>query len=237
MSFFTPGETVRNYTEIRERLGLDLPDIARPEIQSTLLAHLAEMTFEIQRLKQRQYALLAALRAKDVVLRNTDTDSGRAARLIEIDARNAFDAANCLHGIEWEGDLSFRWTGPAHDFPIRIWLDRTIPIVFEFAVLSYGDPRNKGALTLSVDGISVKFDEVDDRLLRSAPFVTLDQPQITEVVVHVPWLLDGTQNGRPAPPGEGRGRRGRKAPVPPPEEGDLRVRGIAFTHLRFMSSV
>ena len=200
-----------------------------------MVEHLVDLTFEVDRLKQYQKTLLAALRARDIVVHEGAGNGVVApAAAIDLDPRDALDTADGLFDIEWQKEVAFRWTGPGRDSLIRVWLDRTIPVVFEITLFSYGDARNRGAVALTVDGTPVALRETGDLLLRSDPFPCLAGSLLTEVGIHVPWLTGGGQAAAPeALRGKGRAGRGRSSPARSQPE-DQRVRGVAISRLRFL---
>jgi len=201
-----------SYTDIRDQIGKDLADLASADAQARLIDQLAELRFEIDRVKAQQRMLLTALRARDIIVREQSIGGG-PPRVIALDPRDNLDMTEGFHKLDWDADIAVRWTGPGHDTLIRIWLDRTIPVIFELGLLSYGDARNRGAVTLTVDGLPVSFEQVDETLLRSAPLPLLDQSLYTEILVHVPFLTGGAENAA--------------------ETGE--VRGICVSHIRFFS--
>ena len=219
-----------SYSDLQARIDQEMADVASPEGRLSLIRHLTQLTFEVERLKQQQKTLLVAVRARDILVRGGGKiEFAVPSSTIELDPRDALDASENLHDIEWDHSIAFRWTGPGRTTLVRIWLDRSVPIVFETKLHNYGDQKNRGSLVLTVDGVPVALREADDMVLRSGPFPILEESLLTEVGIHVPWLTGmGPTDGR----ADGRKPRGvsRKAE---PAGGDERIRGIAITHMRF----
>jgi hypothetical protein len=233
--------SIRSYSEIRDQIGRELGDLTAPAAREAVIEHLTELTFELSRIKEQQRTLLAALRARDILLRDhEETGTAGPAGPIELDPRDALDTADGLYDIEWDNEIAYRWTGPGHDTLFRVWLDRALPVVCEIALLSYGDGRNRSAVGLTVDGVPVAIEEAGDKLLRSASFPVVGGSLYSEIGIHVPWLTgaaaleDGAAEGRPG--GGRRGRRPRAARGAAADgAADGRVRGIAFTRMRFLA--
>lgn len=227
-----------SYSDIRDRIGRQLDDLTSADAKAALIEHLVELTFEVDRLKQYQNTLLAALRARDIIVHDGErTGVVTPAGLIDLDPRDALDAADGFHDIEWQKEVAFRWTGPGRDSLARIWIDRTLSVVLEITLLSYGDARNRGALVLTVDGVPVGLREVGDLVLRSDPFPCIAGSLVTEVGIHVPWLTGaGVTDGAAAEPPRGRphASRGRSSPSRVSAR-DQRSRGIAIAHMRFLA--
>jgi len=226
-----------SYSDIRDRIGRQLDDLTSVDARAALIEHLVELTFEVDRLKQYQRTLLAALRARDIVVHGEDRAGLVApAGLIDLDPRDALDTADGFYDGEWEKEVAFRWTGPGRDSLVRVWLDRTIPMLLELTLISYGDTRNRGAIGLTVDGTPIALREAGDLLLRSDPFPCIAGSLLTEVGIHVPWLSDGSGESAAAEPPRGKGRPARSRPGRArAATQDLRVRGIAISHMRFGS--
>jgi hypothetical protein len=232
-----------SYSDIRDRIGREFADLTEAAAREAVIEHLSLLTFELNRIKEHQRALLAAVRARDILVRDRNqTEIIAPAGSIDLDPRDALDAAAGLYDIEWDNEVAYRWTGPSHDTLIRVWLDRALPVVCEIAVRSYGDERNRGAIALTVDGVPVAIAERGDKLLRSDPFALLSGSLYTELGIHVPWLTGAVTTGNGA--GESRtggGRRGRRSRTDrsgassADDGGDARVRGIAISHLQFLS--
>jgi hypothetical protein len=229
----------RSYSDIRDQIGRELADLIEPAAKKAVIEHLSLLTFELDRVKEQQRVLLAALRARDILVRARDQgEIVVPAGPIELDPRDALDAADGLYDIEWDKEVAYRWTGPGRDTLIRVWLDRAMPISCEIGVLSYGDERNRGAIALTVDGVPVAITEHSDTLLRSDPFPVLSRSLYSEVGVHVPWLTGAVAPGDGAGKSPKRGRRSRASRGGVPDAdggGDARVRGIAITRMRFLS--
>jgi hypothetical protein len=207
--------SMRSYSEIRDQISRELTDLSTPAAREAVVEHLTELTFELGRIREQQRTVLAALRARDVLLRDRDgTTTVASAGPVELDARDALDGADGLHDIEWDEQNAYRWTGPGRDILFRVWLDRALPIVCEIGVLNYGDERNRRAISLTVDGFPVAIAEAGGDLLRSAAFPTADRSLFSEIGIHVPFLSGPAVSGA---------------------DGDQRVRGIAITRLRFLS--
>ena len=241
MNFVKPVKNSSSYAEIRKDIALLLGRELGNCNDEPLVDILAEMKFELERLRENHKILRIALQSRDVVLRERDPESILPmAQAIEFGARESLDTIHGLHGIEWTGDVAYRWTGPESDLIIRAWVERTMPIVFELCLISYGDERNRGALILTVDGKPVDFAESEEHLLRSAPFPMAASGLFSEIVLHVPFMTGAqtTLAPTPEPQGRGRGRHRRRSPeTSPPPDGipeDARTRGIAFSHMRLL---
>jgi hypothetical protein len=232
--------TARSYSDIRDQIGREIADLALPEARKSLIEHLTELTFELDRLKESQRVLGVALRARDVLA----CQSGQTAvpggfRSLELDPREALDTAEGLYGLEWNEEATYRWTGPGKETLIRVWLDRAVPMMFEMVVLSYGDERNRGAVGLTVDGLPIALREIDDKVMRSDPFPIIGESLYTEVVIHVPWLSSGAQSppkDEEAASGRGGNRRRQRPTASGGSVADDRSRGIAIIHMRFLSA-
>jgi hypothetical protein len=206
---------MRSYSEIRDQIGRELADLSTPSAREAVVEHLTGLTFELARIHEQQRTLLAALRARDILLRDRNGAASVASTgPVELDPRDALDASDGLHDIEWDEETAYRWTGPGRDTLFRVWLDRALPIVCEIGVLNYGDDRNRRAISLTVDGRPVAIAEAGGNLLRSAPFPLADGSLLSEIGIHVPFLCGPAVAGT---------------------DGDQRVRGIAITCLRFRS--
>jgi hypothetical protein len=234
--------SIRSYSDIRDQIERELADLTAKAGREAVIEHLSVLTFELNRIKRQQRTLLAALRARDVLVRNREqTEIGAAAGSIDLDARDALDVADGLYDIEWDKEVAYRWTGPGRDTLIRVWLDRAMPISCEIGVLSYGDERNRGAIHLTVDGVPVATAERGDKLLRSEPFPVVNGSLYSEVGIHVPWLTGAVSPGNGANesrPGGKQNRRLRVNRVGPPGAGgagNARLRGIAISRIRFLA--
>jgi hypothetical protein len=230
---------IRSYSEIRDQIDRDLADLTLPDARKYLIEQLAELRFEVNRVKEYQRTLLAALRARDILVReHPHTEQPRPAVSIDLDLRDVVDAADGFHDVEWDEDVALRWTGPGHDTVIRAWLDRSIPTLFEIELVSYGDKRNRGTVALSVDGAPVAIKEIRDKRLRSDQLPVIGASLYTEIGIHVPWLTgpaasaehDARANRQP-----GGGRHGRRSRTSRAGDGDERIRGIAVSRMRFLS--
>lgn len=225
-----------SYSDIRDRIARQLDDLTSADAKAALIERLVELTFEMERLKQYQKTLLAALRARDIVVHDGQ-GAGAVTRagLIDLDARDALDAADGFHDIEWQKQTAFRWTGPGRDSLIRVWMDRTVPTCLEMTLISYGDERNRGALGLTVDGVPVGLKEGGDLALRSEPFPCIPGSLVTEIGIHVPWLSgEGVAEGHSGAPPRGKARAGRaRSSLARAPAQDRRIRGIAITGMRF----
>jgi hypothetical protein len=184
----------------------ELEDLSPAAARDALVTRLATLTGDVSRLSIMQDTLLAALRARDVMAQRGAALAG--GRFIELGARDFLGGDNGFHDAMWDQDIAYRWTGPEHSVSLRVWLDRTVPLVLEIALFDWGNARNRGALTLTVDGTPVGLAEAGEKLLRSAPFPQLAASLYSDVVLHVPYLSGGKKD----------------AP-----------RGIAITHLRFLT--
>jgi hypothetical protein len=230
-----------SYGEIREQIRHELGDLAPAEARECLVERLTELRFELNRLKEDQRTLLVALRARDIVMREQWPPNVVPVGSIDLDPRDALDAADGFHDMEWDQEVAFRWTGPSHDTLVRVWLDRAIPILLEIALLSYGDERNRGAVTLTVDGVPLPIREINNTLLRSDPFPVAAASLYTEVGIHVPWLTGGKSTILDGHAAEGRSsaarsRRSRATRTGSNAvSGDQRICGIAITRMRFLS--
>jgi hypothetical protein len=219
----------RSYSEIEEQIAQHILDVDSPEARAALVRHLTQLTFELDRLKQTQKTILAAIRARDILVHEDGrTEIVVPAGTIDLDPRDALDASENLHDIEWAGTVAFRWTGPGHTTVVRAWVDRTLPIVFELKLHDHGDDRNRGQVGLTVDGFPVAFRDAGEGTLRSDPFPLVAASLLTEVGIHVPWLLNGDAADA-VPSGKSRTRRGKGASP----AADTRVRGIAIARMRF----
>jgi hypothetical protein len=233
--------SVRSYSDIRYQIARELDDLTAPAAREAVIEHLTELTFELSRIKEQQRTLLAALRARDILLReNSQTGAIASAGPIELDPRDALDAADGLYNIEWDSEIAYRWTGPGRDTLIRVWLDRAIPIVCEIALRCYGDARNKGAIALTVDGAPVAIEEVGDNLLRSDSFPIAGGSLYSAIRIHVPWLTGAAAPEDDAAGARSSGGRRNRRPRAPRNGtadgvGNERVRGIAVTRIRFLS--
>jgi hypothetical protein len=229
----------RSYSDIRDEISRELGDITAPDAREAVIEHLTRLTFELGRVKQQQSLLRSALRARDILLRErSEPGSVEPAALIELDPRDALDPVDGLYDIEWDKEVAYRWTGPGHDTLIGLWLDRAIPIICEIELFSYGDVRNRGAIALTVDGVPVRTTEAGEKLLRSDPFPVVGGSCYSEVGIHVPRLTGGPALAEAAPAGRRPDGRRRRVHADGTGDvgGDQRVRGIAFTHMRFLSS-
>jgi hypothetical protein len=225
----------RSYSDIRQQIAGEFVDLTEAATREAVIEHLSLLTFELNRVKQQQRTLLAALRARDILVR--DREHGEivaAAEPIDLDPRDALDVVGGLYDIEWDKEVAYRWTGPDRDTLIRVWLDRAMPIACEIAVHSYGDERNRGAVALTVDGVPVSIAERGEKLLRSEPFPVLSGSLYTEVGVHVPWLIGAAAPGNGAGASRRRSRANRSGT--PEADGGARVRGIAISRIRFLSA-
>ena len=225
-----------SYSDIQEKIERDLGDLNAPETRQSLVAHLTELTFEMNRLREQQRTLLAAVRARDILIReHGHTGAIAPASAIELNPRDALDTSDGLHDIEWDKDVAFRWTGPGRDTMIRVWLDRAFPITFELALHSYGDKRNRGAIGLTVDGAPIAFKEVSDRLLRSEPFPVIGGSLSTEVGLHVPWLSGkaGTPTRGTAAKSSNGAKRGPASSAKTRKDDDS-LHGVAIARMRFV---
>lgn len=228
---------IRSYSEIRDQIDQDLADLTSPDARKYLIEHLAELRFELNHLKEYQRTLLAALRARDIVLREHHPGAvPMPAATLDLDLRDVLDTTDGFYDLEWREAVAFRWTGPDHDTVIRAWLDRSIPMLFEVELVSYGDERNQGAVALSVDGAPVAIREIGDKQLRSDPLPVVDGSLFTEVAIHVPWLT-GPAGYDAAPARQPGSRRGRRSRAPRAGNGDERIRGIAVSRMRFLSPI
>jgi hypothetical protein len=225
------------YDELLARFQGILNDPGSAEGRKSLAEQLAELKFEVQLIKNFQQTLMAALRARDIVAQDRyDRAFVRPARLIELDPRDSFEASEGLLSYGWDGDVPYRWTGPGQDTILRVWLDRSIPVVTEVAVHTYGDPRNRGAVKLFADGALLEVTEVEEKLLRSEPFPVIDEVLYTEIRIHVPWLT-GQKPSSDRVQLKRSGRRALKNIVGDiaNELDDIGPRGISFTRLRFLA--
>jgi hypothetical protein len=229
----------RSYSDIRDQIVREFADLTEADATKAVIEHLSALTFEVNRVKEQQRVLLSALRARDILVRVRDQGEIVApAGPLELDPRDALDAADGLYDIEWDKEVAYRWTGPGHDTLIRVWLDRAMPISCEIGVRSYGDERNRGAVALTVDGVPVAIAERGDALLRSDPIPVLSGSLYSEFGIHVPWLTGGVASGNGAGESPKRGRRSRSrrgGAADADGGGDARVRGIAITRMRFLS--
>jgi len=213
-----------SHSQIEDRIRQGLAGVDPEAAREFLIRQLASLTTDLSQLRATQQSLLAAVRTRDVMAATVPPAlAAMTSELIELTPRDSLNPANGVHALEWDRDIAFRWTGPGHELRVQAWLDRRLPVVFELALLSYGDPRNEGALALSVDGVPLPLASAGDKLLRSAPLPLLGGSAFTEVVVRVPYLTSETVVAKPSR---------RKAPQPAKAD-DPRVRGIAFTRLRF----
>jgi hypothetical protein len=228
--------TTPSYSEIRERLDRELAALSPDDARRHLVEHLTELTFEIDRIKQSHRVLLAALRARDSLVREQQhLPLPAVSRTIELDARNAFDVVDGLQDIQWDQTAAFRWSGPGHDVVTQIWLDRSVPIVFEVDVQSYGDQRNRNAVALTVDGVAVGIKDVGDNRLRSEPLPIAAGSLYTELVLHVPFLSREVGSQAVAQP-RGNGRRSRQSQTAEqPDAGAEPRSGIAVRAMRFLT--
>jgi hypothetical protein len=234
--------SIRSYSDIRDQIGRECTDLTTVAARECVIEHLSLLTFELDRIKEQQRTLLAALRARDILVRDREqTEIVAPAGSIDLDPRDALDAADGLYDIEWDNEVAYRWTGPGRDTLVRVWLDRAMPILCEIAVLSYGDERNRGAIGLTVDGVPVGIAESGDKLLHSDPFPVLAGSLYSEVGIHVRWLTgavasrDGVGGSRPGGPRVRRSRVNRRGAPVADGAGDKRVRGIAISRIRFLS--
>jgi hypothetical protein len=227
----------RSYSDIRDQIASKFAGSTEAAANKVVIEQLSALSFELNRVKEQQRVLLAALRARDILVRTRDQGEIVApAGPLVLDARDALDAADGFYAFEWDKEVAYRWTGPGPDTLIRIWLDRTMPISCEIDVWSYGDKRNREAVALTVDGVPVAIAERGDALLRSDPFPVHSGSLYSEVGIHVPWLTaaiaPGTGAGEsPKRARRSRSRRGGVADA----DGDGRERGIAITRLCFLS--
>jgi hypothetical protein len=230
--------TTPTYSEIRDQINRELVDLTLPDARKYLIEHLAELKFELNRLKEHQRILLAALRARDILVREVHhSQLLMPADSIELDLRDVLDTADGFYDVEWDDDVAFRWTGPGRDTVIRAWLDRSLPMLFEIGLVSYGDQRNRGAVALSVDGVPVAIKESGDKLLRSDPLPVVRGSLFTEVGIHVPWLTGpaaAVEHGTGADERPAGGRRGSRSRAPRAASRDERIRGIAISRMRFL---
>jgi hypothetical protein len=228
--------TYFNRTKVIEDLERDLGDLSQPDNRRRVAEWIADLQLEQLRVKGLQATLLAALRARDVVARE---GAGRTlappARLIELRARDAITVEGGVYPIAWDGAIAYRWTGPGAESVLRVWLDRSVPVVFEIALHSFGDPRNEDALELRVDGAPVALQAAGDKLLRSDGFPIVEGSLFTEIAIRTPWMsTEPTQATSKRSRARQTGKRG-QADVERKTQSNAGDRGFAFTHLRFFS--
>lgn len=230
-----------DYSKVIDELDRDFGDLSKPENRGRVAQRIAKLELELHQMKGFQSTLIAALRARDVVAREGPGQTlAPPPRLIQLTARDALRAEGGLHPVEWDGQIAYRWTGPGEETVLRVWLDRTIPVVFEAVIYSYGDQRNRNALELRIDGSAIAFREAGEKLLQSEAFPVVAGSLYTEVAVRTPWM---SVEEAPERQEIARGRRARAAggakrsaqagsgPRPAPAG----ARGFAFTHFRFLS--
>src|SRR6516165_5295509 len=103
----------RSYSDIRQQIAGEFVDLTEAATREAVIEHLSLLTFELNRIKQQQRTLLAALRARDILVR--DREHGEivaAAEPIDLDPRDALDVVGGLYDIEWDKEVAYRWTGP-----------------------------------------------------------------------------------------------------------------------------
>ena len=181
-----PDREKFSFAQIHKELQNEVGQLETDSSRAKLIDVLATLAFEIKRIQQRQRVYAAALRAQGVIMGPELTSLlEQMPKHATIDARDAFDSMNGIYQLEYGEFGAYRWTGPTKETSFRAWIDRGIPITLEANMFSFGDPRNRSDITLTIDGASVPL-VCGEKLIRSEPFPIREGVGATEIIFSVP---------------------------------------------------
>ncbi|MFO0466022.1 MAG: hypothetical protein ACK5ZB_01850 [bacterium] len=121
--------------------------------------------------------------------------------------RFVFDAATDLpeawqfHAPEEGPEGMFRWTGPAAEAALTIWISRRYPLRIWLELADFGHPANRDALSLIVDeDIYPLLRRGPGNNLIAGPILPRDGNGPTQLIIRVPHLHSPPPQGHRAPP-------------------------------------
>lgn len=199
-----------SYSEILKEIEAEIKNTPEDEAKVKFCEQLAMLRFEISNIKQKQKVGAVALRHQGGTARPGVSDAlQQMPPFAEVDMRDALDALDGFYALEYNSEGPYRWTGPGATVKFRVWVDRSVPVQMDAMLLSFGDERNRGEITLRVDGIEIGL-HCGDRVIRSDAFPTTTAVGMTEIIFNIPHLFSPQEKG----------------------EDDTRSLGVAFRSLR-----